>query len=660
MDNRNDVSKRYIRHCFETENKTASQAASQYENQDVPIQSIGLTSERAEEILVQHEPSGVKQKFIHFCFRHKNAIKRLPIIGKKAVVIKAEKLDKSIKKAVIDIEPYIPAHYAEFIHAVYKLLLGRAPDESGIAAYTAMAKNGASNGAIVYAVASSPEFGGRAVVMNLRNYRKQYKKYIRKCRIKKLPIIGRIAKLYSVSNQLAAFQDNYEYFNGRLTDAVFAANQKIDAATWAFSAEKDKMLYCIGLQSDLIKQLQERIDGLDKMIAEYDPRLSAITEQLDKMRGEGADTAAALAKELTAIHEESVKELFSQNSLCLDIKSELDSVKSKQESDYSRLLKIINEQTAGREAVSQLIDKADYTMQLITGLHEKADLNTSIATSSSKKLDELPEFINGNSVKSKTVISGFPGGVTSVYADDFVFGVPSEEWGLAAWLSLYGHFEYGSETLFEKLIKPGMTVLDVGANLGIYTLRALRAGCEVYSYEPTPSTYNILLNNIKANGFAETGRSHAFNLAVSDKEGTAEFCVIDGICGQSNSFYSSDNIDIKEKIQVRTAVLDELLSDVPKIDFIKMDIEGAEYAALIGMKKLLSKNPNVKILMEFAPCHMVRANVKPEAMLELIKELGFNYYSIDERTGELCDTNDQTLLECSSENLLLTKDKIEL
>ena len=221
------------------------------------------------------------------------------------------------------------------------------------------------------------------------------------------------------------------------------------------------------------------------------------------------------------------------------------------------------------------------------------------------------------------------------------------------YLSQTGHFEAGSEQFFEACLRPGMTVLDLGANLGMYTLRALRKGCRVFSYEPTPRTCRLLQQNIKVNGFLESGRSHVVAAAVSDTCGNVEFFEIPGMCGH-NSIYEEDRET--RSITVPTVTLDSQIEEIGRVDVIKMDIEGAEYRALLGMRRLLEGNPQVQILMEFAPGHMKRAGVSPEEMLDLIHELGFTYALIDEESAQAAPVGRQELLAADSVNLYLKRE----
>jgi len=225
------------------------------------------------------------------------------------------------------------------------------------------------------------------------------------------------------------------------------------------------------------------------------------------------------------------------------------------------------------------------------------------------------------------------------------------------YLSLNGHFEKGSEVVFQSLLSSGMVVLDIGANLGIYTLYALQAGCEVYSFEPTPSTFDILKKNVKVNGFENSNKLQLINKAVSDKNGTVNFYIKQGICGQNSLFKGSDMLD---SIAVETIIADEYLRALDKVDIIKIDVEGAEYYAMLGLKNIIARSPEIKILIEFSPENMKNTNMTPKMLLDLIKEYGFKYYLIEEEKGTLTVVDDITLYTCFSVNLLLTRNEINL
>jgi FkbM family methyltransferase len=273
--------------------------------------------------------------------------------------------------------------------------------------------------------------------------------------------------------------------------------------------------------------------------------------------------------------------------------------------------------------------------------------------SAHRKLDETAALIARTSSENRPFLYSLPGGVTAVRTKDYTIGVPSEDWRLALFLSMYGFVEQGTERYYRSILKAGMNVLDIGANLGIYTLSALAAGCHVYSYEPTPRIYRILVDNIGINGFEPSGRAHPFNLAVSDAEGETRFAVFENSAGQNNTLFAES---ADKFIDVKTVCLDQHLGHLPRIDVAKIDVEGAEPLVLQGMQSIIARNPHIKIIMEFAPTHLMRGGNQPREFIDAIHGMGFRIYAIDPERGSLGGISDEDLSAVYTANILLTRD----
>src|SRR5262249_17015968 len=156
-------------------------------------------------------------------------------------------------------------------------------------------------------------------------------------------------------------------------------------------------------------------------------------------------------------------------------------------------------------------------------------------------------------------------------------------------------------------------VVDVGANVGTYTLLALRAigsSGKVTSYEPTPRAFDILKNNVQVNAFLESGRIDLRRKVVADGTRTSSTFFVTKNCIGHSSLYANHELasnDV-EPIEVETVSLDEDLG-VGRVDVVKIDAEGAEPAVLRGMQQIITNNPHIAIFIEFAPQHLMRANV---------------------------------------------------
>ncbi|MEZ5351933.1 MAG: FkbM family methyltransferase [Bryobacteraceae bacterium] len=250
------------------------------------------------------------------------------------------------------------------------------------------------------------------------------------------------------------------------------------------------------------------------------------------------------------------------------------------------------------------------------------------------------------------------GNVLATEAHGFILGVPAAEWRMAAYLAFRGPLEPGLTHLVERIVRPGMTVADIGANIGFYTLLAARllggAG-KVYSFEPTPGTFEILRDNIQVNGFLESGIVDCRAAAVADAPGSLRLFTFSDDSGHNTLYWEDPDTP---HVEVPAVTLDDAL-DGASVDFVKIDVEGAEPAVLAGMRRTIAANPLVRIVIEFAPGHLHRARHKPVEFLAQLRAEGFAIHRIDALTGDLSPARDADLLCCFSENLLLSRNALD-
>jgi FkbM family methyltransferase len=212
--------------------------------------------------------------------------------------------------------------------------------------------------------------------------------------------------------------------------------------------------------------------------------------------------------------------------------------------------------------------------------------------------------------------------------------------------------------LFDKLLKPGDTVLDIGANHGVYALHAaLAVGPQgrVHAFEPNPRLARLVDHSLKLNGFGNYATLHP--VGVSDTARVAKLLFSDAFSGGGAITNQNSNAN-QQGVDCRLVALDELFSDARiKIDVIKMDVEGHEGLALRGMRDLLARSPNVKIMMEFGPEMMARAGVSAQEILSMLEILGFLMWVIGDH-GELHGTTPAELLVStqSIQNILVARE----
>lgn len=147
--------------------------------------------------------------------------------------------------------------------------------------------------------------------------------------------------------------------------------------------------------------------------------------------------------------------------------------------------------------------------------------------------------------------------------------------------------------VLKVLIEPGQFVADIGGNIGVYAkYLSERVGSSgrVISVEPIPSTFDILSSNLRKLGLSN---AKAMNCAISDSEGQVTMHVPRYDSG-GEDFYGARIGNAKVGSSVRTFVvpattLDALLAAVPKIDFIKCDVEGHELNCIRGALKTIER-----------------------------------------------------------------------
>lgn len=219
-----------------------------------------------------------------------------------------------------------------------------------------------------------------------------------------------------------------------------------------------------------------------------------------------------------------------------------------------------------------------------------------------------------------------------VNIDGYRFCVPLGDRGGIGMATLGYPAKSYMASVFKQVVKPGMTVVDIGAYVGYYTIIASKIvgnSGKVFSFEPDPSNYSILLRNIEAN------RCHnvvSIQKAVSDRSGHLIFFLnpIDSTC---HTLYPLEGRGVK-KISVECCKLDDLLAD-ERVEIIKMDIEGAELVALQGMTRTLAYNPDIILFIELQPTNLKRAGASPLDLITFLEEQNFEVFLIDEERGRL-------------------------
>jgi len=197
----------------------------------------------------------------------------------------------------------------------------------------------------------------------------------------------------------------------------------------------------------------------------------------------------------------------------------------------------------------------------------------------------------------------------------------------------FGSFESTTTNLIKLILKEGDQMLDLGANIGYYTLIASKLigdKGKIFAFEPDPITFKYLMKNIKIN---EVKNVKLINKCVTDKNGKITLYHHP----KYHTCHSIIQSPLKEAITVNSITLNKQFENTKeKIKFIKMDIEGAEIEALKGMNKVLSEN-KVKYLLTELNLRLLKGlgrNIRE--FISLLENNFKKYYLIlDEKTSKI-------------------------
>jgi FkbM family methyltransferase len=166
---------------------------------------------------------------------------------------------------------------------------------------------------------------------------------------------------------------------------------------------------------------------------------------------------------------------------------------------------------------------------------------------------------------------------------------------IATELLYTGVHEPLSTAIFKRFVQEGNCVVDIGANVGYFTLlSALLVGEKgrVFAFEPDQSNMIELLGNVELNHFKNV---RAIPVAVSDYNGRSKLLLSSRECARH---YLIETKEHDKDTMVEVAKLDGLIPENVPVHFLKSDTEGNELAVLKGAKETIKRNQGIKILVE--------------------------------------------------------------
>jgi len=212
-------------------------------------------------------------------------------------------------------------------------------------------------------------------------------------------------------------------------------------------------------------------------------------------------------------------------------------------------------------------------------------------------------------------------------------------------LLIKGSYEQSVSELFVKYLKSDSCVVDIGANIGYYSLLAA-SQCpqgKVFSFEPDNKNFQLLKTSIAYNGFDKI--IQAYNFAVSDANKTIIISDL-GNPGNSGARFTAEDEDLLKSLisapdayfkKIEAIQLDTFLTE-SRVDIVKIDIEGHEPYAIRGMLNILKRDQPI-IFAELAPSNIkLLGGMEAADFLQLLLNIGYRI-SLITKSGSLLEFN---------------------
>jgi FkbM family methyltransferase len=198
---------------------------------------------------------------------------------------------------------------------------------------------------------------------------------------------------------------------------------------------------------------------------------------------------------------------------------------------------------------------------------------------------------------------------------------------------MYNGFEETEARFVQRLLRPGMTVLDIGAHHGLYTLLAAkRVGRHgrVIAFEPSPQECRRLAKHVRVNRCKNV---QVEACAVGDTPGEADLFIVDGFRDWGNSLRPPAVPEPTRRVRVRVRRLDDLLEErgIEHVDFIKLDAEGGELAVLEGARRLLQTPPRPAILVEVEDIRTRPWGYPARKIMQLLAGWNYRWFALSEK-----------------------------
>jgi FkbM family methyltransferase len=526
-----------------------------------------------------------------------------------------------LTQAVIDIGYLLDLTSTdEFIYQAYRVIMGRDCDSSAFVHFRGIIRHGASRQDVLEQLCRSEEARARNIHFSYAHRRR-----------------GFVAKRWK------GFLNRIRTFASRLFRKSAASVARL--FFWQLEVIEDKLDFLVRTEELRTGLLASKVDNSLLLLSEkpdtyaqdLKSRINTLEQTVSILNQQSAAMAALRERQSQVLEELRNVDTYTQRVLAET---------SREVCRHSDLLNGLAEAAHGLASSNEQIAKS--LSELRVTIEHKSDLTAAGLLISRDCLEKVSRRLN-------EVKGDLDSMVTCTEVDGFIVGVPSAEWRVIGYQRYRGNMEPGLTRYFRSLVSEGMTVVDAGANMGLYTLHAARlvgATGRVHSIEPSPRTWEVLRGNIQVNGLLECGIVQLHQVAVSNCIGEASLAIYSDKSGH-NTLYPAELSD--RMVRVPVVTLDVLLQNEPHVDLVKIDVEGAEALVFEGMTEVIARNPSVCILMEFSPGQLARAGTEPGSFLQRLTDAGWQIDLIDDESGTPCRVPLERLVGLWTCNLRLNR-----
>jgi FkbM family methyltransferase len=257
-------------------------------------------------------------------------------------------------------------------------------------------------------------------------------------------------------------------------------------------------------------------------------------------------------------------------------------------------------------------------------------------------LEKYQELLGQSSIKSITIredglIFNFNGNnnIKMYHFKDEIYDIPLHYIN-------FGEYEEELQLIYD-FIEEGNTILDIGANVGWYSLNFIKKfeNVEVHSFEPIPKIFDNLLENFKLNN---VDSSQAYNIGLYKDNTTLDF-FHDVNNNMASSITNLRNKPENKKVKCKVKKLDDFLEEknINQVDLIKCDVEGAEYFVYLGAVNTIKKHHPI-IFSEMLRKWSAKFNYHPNDIISFLSELGYRCYALSKENVQIINEVDENTI----------------